>query len=124
MLTSIYQYVVICLVVALLGLGAAYYTQGNSLDKALVDLKLAEADKKLLEIQRDALTNAVTTQSDAISKISVLEERNHKVYAERTVELSRSLDKERLRVRDLNGTQDCVETSKIIQRIVDADHTI
>jgi len=123
-LTNIYQYLVIALSGLLVALGIAYWIQRGALDDKAKDLTIEKANNKILEIQRDALSNALATQSDAISKIAVLEEYNHKVYSERSIELSRSLDKERLRVRDLNGTQDCLEASRVIGRIIDANHTI
>jgi len=124
LLNNIWKYISGLMFALLVAISIAYYIQGNKLDTVNSKLEKSLVDNKLLEIQKDLLINTIGIQNDAMDKITISEKKNTDVYHERAIELSRSLEKEKLRVRDLNGSADCTEASRIIKRIIDANTSI
>jgi hypothetical protein len=77
-----------------------------------------QANEKLNEIQKDALRSTIVDQNNAVEKQRVDAVQRTKVFKVKSDMIQANYERERLRVRELNGSQECDEIRKMIKGAV------
>jgi hypothetical protein len=74
-----------------------------------------QANEKLNEIQKEALRSAILDQNDAVEKQRIDAVQRAEVFRVKSESIQAKYERERIRVRDLNGTVECDAIREIIK---------
>jgi hypothetical protein len=77
-----------------------------------------QANEKLNEIQKEALRSAILDQNDAVEKQRIDAVQRAEVFRVKSESIQAKYEHDRVRVRDLNGSQECDEIRKMIESSV------
>jgi len=78
-----------------------------------------EAEIQLNELQKEALRKAILDQNEAVEKQRIDAVQRAEVFRVKSESIQAKYERERVRVRDLNGSQECDEIRKIIREAVE-----
>lgn len=73
------------------------------------------AEAKLDELQKEALRSAIIDQNNAVEKQRIDAVQRAEVFRVKSESIQAKYERERVRVRDLNGLQECDEMRKMIE---------
>lgn len=106
------------IILVLLGI-VLYWSWGVKIDGLEKKLVTAQVNEKLNEIQKDTLRQAITDQNGAVEKQRIDAVQRAEVFRVKSESIQAKYERERVRVRDLNGSQECDEIRKIIREAVE-----
>lgn len=105
------------IILVLLG-AILYWSWAVKIDGLAKELVTAQVNEKLNEIQKDTLRQAILDQNDAVEKQRIDAVQRAEVFRVKSESINAKYERERIRVRDLNGSQECDEIRKMIEGAV------
>lgn len=110
------EIILVLLVISLFLVWSIYSSKVEKRDEKIATLT---AEAKLDELQKEALRSAIIDQSDAVEKQRIDAVQRAEVFRVKSESIQAKYERERIRVRDLNGSQECDEMRKIIREAVE-----
>ena len=109
------EIILVVLVISLFLVWSIYSSKVEKRDEKIATLT---AEAKLYELQKEALRSAIIDQSDAVEKQRIDAVQRAEVYRVKSESIQVKYERDRVRVRDLNGSQECDEMRKMIEGAV------
>lgn len=121
--TKIWQTIAAVLGAIIVALSLYAYFKVNSKNHSIQELEKKRDDLfgkvALSEANNQALRGSIAIQNAKIDQLSIDLAAAEADYKIKEVYITKTIEKERLIVRDLNETQDCIEAKRISQEIID-----
>jgi len=108
--------IAIGLIIIVLCCTIGYYK--SELLSVSLQLDKARAQNVLNELQKEALRSAILDQNEAVEKERINAVQRAEVLRVKSESIHAKYERERVRVRDLNGSQECDEMRKMIEGAV------
>lgn len=108
-------WIITALVAVIIGMGGWVYILKADVKVANSAIEKAQVNKELDELQKEALRSAILDQSDAVDKQRVDAVKKLETFKTAQYTIIQKYERERIAVRDLNGSIECDAMREIIR---------
>lgn len=112
---KVMMWIIAVLVAVIVGMGVWVYILNADVQVANSAIEKAQVNKELNELQKEALRSAILDQNDAVEKQRVDAVKKLKTFKTAQYAINAKYERERVAVRDLNGTNECDAIREIIK---------
>lgn len=108
----------ISLALMAVALFSVYSFYSSKVEKRDNQIAVLQANSILNDLQKEALRSAILDQNEAVEKQRINAVQRAEVFRVKSETIQAKYERERVRVRDLNGSQECDELRKMIEGAV------